>query len=39
MMAAENKLSFWDHLDVLRAAIVKIALVTVGFGMAAFFFK
>lgn len=39
MMAAENKQSFWEHLDVLRAAIGKIALVTVGFGMVAFFFK
>ena len=39
MRAVENRQSFWDHLDVLRAAIVKIALVTVGFGMAAFFFK
>ncbi|MFR5539401.1 MAG: twin-arginine translocase subunit TatC [Barnesiella sp.] len=39
MMAAEHKQSFWDHLDVLRAAIVKIALVTVVFGVAAFFFK
>lgn len=38
-MAAENKQSFWYHLDVLRVAIVKIALVTVGFGVAAFFFK
>lgn len=38
-MAAENKQSFWEHLDVLRAAIGKIALVTVGFGMVAFFFK
>lgn len=39
MMAAENKQSFWNHLDVLRAAIVKITLVTVGFGVVAFFFK
>lgn len=38
-MAAENKQSFWNHLDVLRAAIVKITLVTVGFGVVAFFFK
>ncbi|MCD8251408.1 MAG: twin-arginine translocase subunit TatC [Phocaeicola dorei] len=38
-MAAENKQSFWDHLDVLRVAIVKIALVAVGFGAMAFFFK
>ena len=29
-MAVENKQSFWEHLDVLRAAIVKIVLVTVG---------
>ena len=39
MMAAENKQSFWNHLDVLRAAIVQITLVTVGFGVVAFFFK
>ena len=39
MMAAENKQSFGDHLDVLRVAIVKIALVAVGFGVVAFFFK
>lgn len=38
-MAAENRQSFWDHLDVLRAAIVKIVLVAVVFGVAAFFFK
>lgn len=31
--------SFWDHLDVLRAAIVKSLLVAVVFGMAAFCFK
>ena len=38
-MTVTNKQSFWEHLDVLRAAIVKIALVTVVFGVAAFFFK
>ena len=34
-----GKQSFWDHLDVLRAAIVKIVAVTIVFGVAAFFFK
>lgn len=34
-----NTQSFWDHLDVLRAAIVKIVAVTIVFGVAAFFFK
>ena len=38
-MTVTNKQSFWEHLDVLRVAIVKIALVTVVFGVAAFFFK
>ncbi len=31
--------SFWEHLDVLRAAIVKIAVMAVVFGIAAFCFK
>ncbi|MGM9745506.1 MAG: twin-arginine translocase subunit TatC [Paludibacteraceae bacterium] len=31
--------SFWDHLDVLRAAILKSLLVTVAFGVVAFCFK
>lgn len=31
--------SFWEHLDVLRAAIVRIVAVTVVFGIAAFCFK
>lgn len=39
-MAAETHTqSFWEHLDVLRAAIIKIIAVTVVFGIAAFFFK
>lgn len=39
-MAVEtNKQSFWEHFDVLRTAIVKIAAVAVGFGIAAFCFK
>lgn len=39
MAAEENIQSFWEHLDVLRTAIVKIVAVTVVFGIAAFFFK
>lgn len=31
--------TFWDHLDVLRAAILKVAVVTFVFGIAAFCFK
>lgn len=38
-MAASDKQSFWEHLDVLRVAIAKIALVAVVFGIVAFFFK
>ena len=39
-MATEaNTQSFWEHLDVLRAAIIKIVAVAVVFGIAAFFFK
>lgn len=34
-----DKQSFWDHLDVLWAAIIKIVAVTVIFGVLAFFFK
>lgn len=34
-----NKQSFWEHLDVLRAAIVKIVAVAVVFGIVAFCFK
>lgn len=34
-----DRQSFWDHLDVLRAAIVKSLLVAVVFGLAAFCFK
>ena len=39
-MAAEaDTQSFWEHLDVLRAAIVRSAAVAAVFGIAAFFFK
>lgn len=39
MAAVTNTQSFWDHLDVLRTAIVKIVAVAVVFGIAAFLFK
>lgn len=32
-------MTFWEHLDALRAAIIKILTVTVVFGIVAFFFK
>lgn len=39
-MATEtNTQSFWEHLDVLRTAIMKIVVVAVVFGIAVFFFK
>lgn len=34
-----NTQSFWEHLDELRTAIMKIVAVAVVFGIAAFFFK
>ena len=39
MAADTDKQSFWEHLDVLRASIVKSLLVAVVFGVAAFCFK
>lgn len=39
MAVIEGKQSFWEHLDMLRTAIVKIAAVTVLFGVVAFCFK
>ena len=39
MAASTDKQSFWGHLDVLRAAIMKSLLVAVVFGIAAFCFK
>ena len=39
MAANTDKQSFWEHLDVLRAAIVKSLLVAVVFGVAVFCFK
>lgn len=32
-------MSFWDHLDVLRGSLLKIAAVTLAYGAAAFCFK
>ena len=34
-----EKQSFWDHLDILRASLVKIAAVTAVFAVVAFFIK
>lgn len=34
-----EKQSFWDHLDILRTSLVKIAAVTAVFVVVAFFFK
>lgn len=39
MVTDTDKLSFWDHLDLLRAAIIKILLVAIIFSVAAFCFK
>ena len=36
---SEQQMSFWEHLDVLRTVLLKILLVTVVCGMAAFLFK
>lgn len=32
-------ISFWDHLDTLRMCIIKIVIITITCGIAAFFFK
>ena len=34
-----GKMSFWEHLDVLRASLIKIAITTVLCGIVAFLFK
>ncbi len=38
-MSDSGKQSFWEHLDVLRSALLKIIVVTVIFGIVAFLFK
>lgn len=38
-MSDSGKQSFWEHLDVLRSALLKIIAVTIVFGIAAFLFK
>ena len=35
----DDKLNFWDHLDVLRGVLLRIVAVTVLFGIVAFCFK
>lgn len=35
----DEKLSFWEHLDVLRGVIIRIAACTAVFGIVAFLFK
>lgn len=39
MTAQGTNMSFWEHLDVLRASLVRIVAVTVLCGIAAFLFK
>ncbi len=39
MSENKDKQSFWEHLDVLRIALMKVAVVTVAFGIIAFAFK
>lgn len=39
MTESTDNQSFWSHLDVLRAAIIKILAVTAIFGIVAFIFK
>lgn len=39
MAANTDKQSFWEHLDALRAAVVKSLLVAIVFGVVAFCFK
>ena len=38
-MSKEEGLSYWEHLDVLRAIIIRIVVVTVLCGIVAFLFK
>jgi sec-independent protein translocase protein TatC len=34
-----GEMTFWDHLDVLRAVLIRIAIAVVGFGIVAFCMK
>ena len=36
---SEKQMSFWEHLDELRTALLKILVVTLAFGIAAFCFR
>ena len=35
----ETKQTFWEHLDVLRGALIKIIVVAILFGVLAFLFQ
>lgn len=37
--ASSGNMTFWEHLDVLRASLIKIVVITVACGIGAFFFK
>lgn len=39
VQSAKDELSFWEHLDELRTAIIKILVVSIAFGLIAFFFR
>lgn len=39
MASDDGKQSFWEHLDVLRGILIRVAAVTVVFAVIAFFFK
>lgn len=39
MSENKDKQSFWEHLDVLRIVLLKVAVVTVAFGIISFAFK
>ncbi len=35
----QSEMTFWDHLDVLRASLIRMAVAVVGFGVVAFLMK
>ena len=37
--ANNGNMTFWEHLDILRASVIKIVLMVVICAVAAFFFK
>ncbi|MDR2907304.1 MAG: twin-arginine translocase subunit TatC [Bacteroidales bacterium] len=36
---SDQKSTFWDHLDALRASVFRVVIITLLFGIIAFFFK